>query len=336
MGKDRLLIADQNPEALQELANMMESLGFEDVEMSTNASDAWALLQVKEYKCLIVGWEMQDMTGLALLKIVRTSDKLYELPFFLSHSAFTRGMVAMAGQTGVTGLLVTPFDSANIKKKLDSLKYIVADPSLQDSENLLKEAMRLVESKNYGTALGMLEKMLKQDENAEALYNIGYIKTAQGKFSEAISAFRKATRLDRLFAKAYEGMGRAYQKLGKPEDAEKCMIRAADIYMTKENVDDAEAVLKEIMEISPDTVNVYNSLGVLYRKKGDFKTALKNYQKALKVHPDRASIHYNIGRLYIELKDPEMAKNYFTKALKKDPDFKEAREVLEAIEVGTL
>ena len=70
---------------------------------------------------------------------------------------------------------------------------------------------------------------------------------------------------------------------------------------------------------NPNTINVYNSLGVLHRKKGDYKKALHNYKKALNIHPDRERIHYNIGRLYIELKDPETAKTYFQQALQLNP-----------------
>jgi Flp pilus assembly protein TadD len=207
---------------------------------------------------------------------------------------------------------------------------------LVESENSLKDALKLIENENYGTAMGILNNLLQKDENAEYYYNIGYIKTAEGKYSEAIKAFRKAAMIDRLFAKAYEGMGRAYQKLGQAEEAEKYMILAADIHMSKENIEEAEEVLNEIKEISPDTINVYNSLGVLFRKKGEFKKALLNYQKALKLHPDKPGIHYNIGRVYIEMKDPETAKSFFAKALKLNPSFDDAREILSAIELGTF
>jgi tetratricopeptide (TPR) repeat protein len=279
---------------------------------------------------------MQEMSGLALLRIVRSSDRFFNLPVFLTHSTYTKGMIVVAGQDGVTGLIVKPFDTNNIKKKMEALKFPVIDPKQIEAEMSLQDAMKLIESQNYGTALGILENLLKREQSAAYYYNVGYIKTAQGDYSEAIQAFRKATALDRLFAKAYEGMGRAYQKLGQTEEAEKYMIKAADIHMSKENVDEAEQVLEEIVEINPNTVNIYNSLGVLYRKKGNYKKALYNYKKAIVIHPDRAPIYYNIGRVYIEMKDPEMAKSYLVQALKLEPDFEDAKEVLDAIELGTF
>jgi len=336
MEKLSVLLADDNPIALEELGKIMKSFGFQNIIQSDSASNAWSMLQLKDPDCLISAWEMKEMSGLSLLKIVRTSDRFFNLPFFLNHSAYTKGMVVVAGQEGVTGLMVTPFDITNIKRKMEALKFPLTDPGQVEAEKSLQDALKLVDSGNFGTALGILENLTKREEDAEYYYNIGYIETAQGNYSEAIQAFRKATLIDRLYAKAYQGMGRAYQKLGKTDKAEKYMIMAADIYMSKENVSEAEEVLDEIKEINPNTVNIYNSLGVLYRKKGDYKKALYNYKKATVIHPDEAGIYYNIGRLYIEMKDPETAKSYFADALKIDPDFDDAKEVLDAIDLGTF
>ena len=105
--------------------------------------------------------------------------------------------------------------------------------------------------------------------------------------------------------KAFEAMRCAYRELGMNEKAQEYLQIAADIYIGREKMQDAESVLNEILEISPDSINVYNSLGVLYRRRGDLKTSLNYYQKALKVHPKEPHIHYNIGRLFFELKRPE-------------------------------
>jgi len=336
MEKSSVLLADENHTALEELAKIMQSLGFDTILQADTASHAWSMIQLKELGCIISAWEMAEMSGLALLRIVRSSDRFFNMPFFLTHEAYTKGMVVQAGQEGITGLVVRPFSADNIRKKMEALKFAVIDPFQVETEQTLQDALQLIESGSYGTAMGILENLLKKEENAEYYYNIGYIKTAQGDYSDAIQSFRKATAINRLFAKAYQGMGRAYQKIGEPDKAEKYMIRAADIHMSKENVEEAEEVLDEIKEINPNTVNIYNSLGVLYRKKNDFKKALFNYKKAIVIHPDRARIHYNIGRLYIEMKDPEAAKSYFLKALKLEPDFEDAKEVLEAIELGTF
>lgn len=330
------LLIDENAIALRELTDILKYLSFTTIQQLSDAGDAWSVMQVKSFDCIIAAWDMSNMSGLALLRVARNDDRFFHTPFFLTDPAFTKLKVIQAGQAGVTGLIVTPYDVQNLKTKMGALSDIPEKEAASKEELTLNQGMELIEGQNYKKALKVFNQLLDEGENAEYYYNIGYIKTAEEKYGEAIEAFRKATQLDRLFAKAYEAMGRAYIQLGQPGEAEKYLQKAADIYMSKENDSDAEQILNQIMEINPDTINVYNSLGVLYRKKGDLETALKHYLRAIKVHPDEPYIHYNIGRLYLEMKNPAESKIYFAKAVEIDPDFEEAKEVLNAIEMGVI
>ncbi len=336
MKTQSILIIDENSIALRELVDILKYLSYKEIQQVADANDAWSIMQVKSFDCIIAAWDMPNMSGLALLRVARNDDKFFHTPFFLTDPAFTKIKVIQAGQAGVSGLIVTPYDVENLKNKMLALSDIPETENTCEEELTLNEGLELIENNNYKKALKVFNKLVDQGENAEYYFNIGYIKTAQEKYGEAIEAFRKATQLDRLFAKAFEAMGRAYNQLGQPGEAEKYLQKAADIYMSKENTDDAEQILNEIIEINPDTINVYNSLGVLYRKKGDLKTALKNYLKAIKVHPEEPYIHYNIGRIYLEMKNPAEAKKHFSEALTVDPEFEEAKEVLNAIELGTI
>lgn len=330
------LLVDDNEIALRELANILKYLSYTDIRTSTSAEQAWKLMKVDPADCIIAAWNMPEMSGLALLKIARQDDYFYKVPFFLTDAAFTKIKVVQAGQSGVSGLLVKPFDMNNLKSKVAALSEFVEESTAVEGEEQLEKGLELIESGDYRKALKVFEKLTEEGETAEYYYNIGYIKTAQKLYNDAISAFRMATKLDRLFAKAFEAMGRVYKEMGDPETAARYLQKAADIYISKENVEDAESILNEILETSVDSVNVYNSLGVLYRKKGDLDTALKNYEKALKVHPDESHIYYNIGRIYVDMKKSSTAKKYFSEAIKIDPDFTDARDVLHAIEVGVI
>ncbi len=124
--------------------------------------------------------------------------------------------------------------------------------------------------------------------------------------------------------------------MGDLEKAEEYMHMAAEIYMDTDKLGTAEEVLNEILESGTESLNVFNTLGVLYRKKGDTEVALSQYKKALKVHPDEPYIYYNIGRLYLDMKDTEQAKKYFATALEKDPKFDEAKQVIKAIDLGIV
>ena len=330
------LIVDDNSWAVKELRDALTYFGYKHVEDTGRTEEAWRLLRFRHYDCVICEMEMPQTSGLELLKRIRRNDRLYDLPFFLTNSGFTKVKVVMAGREGVTGLIVKPFEVQNFKQKMEMVGTVQeVAPEIKEVKHSLEEGLRLME-KDPEAAATVFEKMVEEGESAEVYYNIGYVKTAQEKYGEAIAAFRKATELDRLFGKAYEAMGRVYNKLGRKKEAARALQKAADIYMHKEQDKDAEAILNEIMSINPDTVNVYNSLGVLYRKKGEYERALKHYEKALKIHPKQPYIFYNIGRLHLDLNDPGKAKDHFARALEIEPNFKEAKEVLNAIDMGTF
>ena len=336
MTKEPFLLVDNSSVALKELTEVLTGLGYRRFEQVGSASQAWRMLKLRAYACVIAEMEMPEMSGLALLKIIRSDERIFNMPFFLTHAAFTAIKVLIAGQEGVTGLLVKPFNMKSIRDKLQEVFQAPLEPMIEEVRQSLETGLTLLENKEYEKALAVFEKLVNEGQSAEVYYNIGYIKSAQGKYNEALAAFQKATELDRLFAKAYEAMGRIYHKLGRDKDAERFLQKAADIYLGKENMADAEEILNEILKIRPDTVNVYNNLGVLYRKKGDFKRALTSYQKALRIHSDQPQIYYNMGRLWLEMKDSGKAGEQFEKALKLDPDFREAQEVLDAVRLGTI
>jgi tetratricopeptide (TPR) repeat protein len=163
---------------------------------------------------------------------------------------------------------------------------------------------------------------------------MGYINTAQGNYEEAILCFRKATQINNAFAKAYRKLGEVYIQLGRTKEAEINLQKAADIYMDKNMDKNAEQILLQVAEINPNTINVYNSLGILYRRQNKYDTALIQYQKALKVDPQDEHIYYNLSRVYLLMKKFSQATEALKKALNIDPDFTEAQDLLKSIEVG--
>ncbi len=334
-GKQLLLVHDDQDQ-LNKLKTTIGKIGFNNYYVANGGDNAWVILKTKEIDCVISAYEMKEMSGLALLKIIRREDQLSEIPFFLTDDAFTKLKVLKAGQTGVTGLFVIPYDEDRIGKKLNSSFKGLQDPIVEQAQETLHQGVSLIEDGKFDQALEVFTSLVDKKENPEYYFNIGYIKTSQGKHSEAIEAFSMATRLDRLYAKAYEEMGRAYKMMGDLEKAEEYMHMAAEIYMDTDKLGTAEEVLNEILESGTDSLNVFNTLGVLYRKKGDTEIALSQYKKALKVHPDEPYIYYNIGRLYLDMMNTEQAKKYFAIALKKDPQFDEAKQVIKAIDLGIV
>jgi tetratricopeptide (TPR) repeat protein len=336
MTQASILVVTEDEREQKNLNAALTRLGYENTTIAHGGGNAWALLKSSKVNCVIAAYDMEEMSGLALLKILRREDSLGELPFFLIHDAFTKLKVIKAGQAGVSGLLVIPYDMEVMKKKLALAMSQAKDPVIENTENSIEQGLKFIEKNEYTKALELFETLVNQKENPEYYFNIGYIKTAQNLHSEAIDAFSRATQLDRLFVKAYEAMARAYKAMGEMEKAEEYMQTAAEIYMDTDKLGSAEDLLYELLDAGSNSLNVFNTLGVIHRKKGNVDQALRQYKKALKVHPDEPYIYYNIGRLYLDMKDDTQAKTYFEAALDKDPDFDEAKQVIKAIDLGLI
>ena len=284
---------------------------------------------------ILSSWDLeQEMSGLVLLKIVRMDPAHSGIPFLLTVEEVTKTQVMEAGAAGVSDLLVRPFQKDVFVKRVNGAIWGDEDPVISEGKQYYQEGMDLMKQGNFDEALACFKRIVSIQETAEAFYNMGYIKTAQGKYEEALIAFRKATQLNNAFAKAYQQMGEIYNKLGRFDEARHSLSRAAEIFMDKNMDSDAEKTFMKVLEINPNTPNVFNSLGIVYRRQGRHDDAIRMYKKAIRVNPYDEHIHYNLARVFISAKRFSEAADILRKATAINPDFKEAKNLLKSVEMG--
>ena len=246
----------------------------------------------------------------------------------------TRSQVMEAGQAGVTDIIIRPFSEETLERKISQSTLLEDDPHNRESRRYIDQGIQHMKDSQYDQALESFEKVLEIHESAEVYYNMGYIKAAQGRFEEAIMAFRRATLINQAFAQAFQKMGEAYARMGRTEEARRCLQRATEIFMEKNMDAEAEKAYLRVLDINPKTPNIFNSLGIVYRRQGRFKDSAAMYRKALKVTPDDERILYNLARSYLSARMLEQAAEALNQALRKNPDFVEARNLLQAVEMG--
>jgi tetratricopeptide (TPR) repeat protein len=329
----RVVVAETEKPLRRAIAQMLEEVGFQEVHQAATGSEAWAYLRRNGADFIIAGWNMPEMNGMALLKIVRTDPELFSVPVFLVTHHINQTQVIEAGEAGVTDIVLLPLSKGTFQRKLEAVFQALPEPEFQRAERFFQQGLELMKQGRWEEALAAFREVLDAHENAEVYYNMGYIKTAQGRYEEAIQFFRRATQIKNDFARAYQKMGECYLSLNRPRLAEQSFQQAAAIYMEKQMDDYAEQVLKEVLKINPETINVYNNLGIIYRRQGRYQRAIRQYEKALKVSPRDENVHYNLGRTYYEMKEYPQAKEAVAEALDIHPAFKEAKSLLQAIEL---
>jgi two-component system, chemotaxis family, chemotaxis protein CheY len=116
--KMNVLIVDDYKTMLRIVKNLLNQIGFSNVDEASDGSEALAKVQQKEYGLIISDWNMQPMTGLQLLQAVRADAKLKHIPFIMVTAESKTENVVAAKQAGVNNYIVKPFNAATLKGKI--------------------------------------------------------------------------------------------------------------------------------------------------------------------------------------------------------------------------
>lgn len=116
-----ILIVDDYKTMLRIVRNLLKQLGFDNVDEASDGNAALKKLRDGEFKLVISDWNMEPMTGLDLLKEVRSDDSLKKLPFVMITAESKTENVIVAKKEGVSNYIVKPFNAATLKTKLESV-----------------------------------------------------------------------------------------------------------------------------------------------------------------------------------------------------------------------
>ncbi len=117
-----ILIVDDYKTMLRIIRNLLGQLGFKNVDEATDGKMALDLLKGKNYGLVISDWNMEPMTGLDLLKTVRsTNDNHKSIPFIMITAESKTENVIAAREAGVNNYIVKPFNAETLKQKMVSV-----------------------------------------------------------------------------------------------------------------------------------------------------------------------------------------------------------------------
>ncbi len=117
----QILIVDDYKTMLRIVRNLLNQLGFNNVDEATDGSSALQKLRERNFGLVISDWNMEPMTGLQLLKEVRADIKLKAMPFIMVTAESKTENVVAAKAAGVNNYIVKPFNAATLKQKIASV-----------------------------------------------------------------------------------------------------------------------------------------------------------------------------------------------------------------------
>jgi two-component system chemotaxis response regulator CheY len=116
-----VLVVDDYKTMIRIISNLLRQLGFSNIDEAGDGGRALQLMRNRPYGLVISDWNMEPMTGLDLLKEVRSDVKLKDTPFIMVTAESKVENVVTAKAAGVNNYIVKPFNADTFKQKLASV-----------------------------------------------------------------------------------------------------------------------------------------------------------------------------------------------------------------------
>ena len=122
MNKDmKILVVDDFSTMRRIIKNLLRDLGMTNVVEADDGQTALPILKQGGIEFLVTDWNMPGMTGIDLLKEVRSDPNLAHMPVLMVTAEAKKEQIIAAAQAGVNGYVVKPFTAVVLKEKIDKI-----------------------------------------------------------------------------------------------------------------------------------------------------------------------------------------------------------------------
>ncbi len=116
-----VLVVDDYATMRRIIRNLLNQIGFKTVDEADSGITALEKLRSNKYGLIVSDWNMEPMTGLELLKTVRSDAALSAMPFIMVTAESKTDNVIAAKAAGVSNYVVKPFNAETLKSKIESV-----------------------------------------------------------------------------------------------------------------------------------------------------------------------------------------------------------------------
>jgi len=210
--------------------------------------------------------------------------------------------------------------------------------------------LRLTLTKDRDTVVQeKVEEKLNKDADLVQQGNALY---AEGKYEEALEAFKGFQEKTPEFFEIYINIGNCLVKLEKYDEAvaqynkfletakekelkvelqAQAMASIGEIYLKKDDMTTAQSYFMKSIDLNPkDEILAYNVAEIFFGN-GNNEEAIKYYEIASKARPDWGDPYVKLGYVYLNLGDMKKAIEAFSKFVELDPENPEVPNIKEVI-----
>ena len=116
-----VLVVDDFATMRRIVSNLLREAGFKHLVEAEDGAEALRKLEAGNFQFVVSDWNMPKMTGLELLKSVRSSESLKHLPFLMVTAEARKENIVEAAHAGADGYIVKPFTGATLREKIEAI-----------------------------------------------------------------------------------------------------------------------------------------------------------------------------------------------------------------------
>lgn len=215
----------------------------------------------------------------------------------------------------------TAVDLQKVTISENILRTLIGDQNLSTSpSSRFNEAKKLRSQGFFPQAVVEFTEASKdQSVRALALENIADLFVAMGEEKQAVPYYEDALEISPLNSDMHLKLAEILDRLDITDKA----IEEYNLAFTDENSEEVMPALERLANINvakyPDKAVSYLNLGAVYQRKGDFASAMTNYQKAQSLDSSNPVMKINIGSLYLVQGNCQKAIDIFNEVILSHP-----------------
>ncbi|MBW2058923.1 MAG: chemotaxis response regulator CheY [Deltaproteobacteria bacterium] len=114
----KILVVDDFATMRRIIKNVLREIGYNNIVEADDGATALPKLRTDTIDFVIADWNMPNMTGLELLKAVRSDEALKDIPFLMVTAEAQKDNIIEAIQAGVSNYVVKPFTPETLREKI--------------------------------------------------------------------------------------------------------------------------------------------------------------------------------------------------------------------------
>lgn len=166
----RILIADDDPAILANLANLVNEIGHEPYCV-TSGMEVFNLLSEKEYDIAIIDWKLPDKTGCEICRDIREQEGAEHIYIIMLSSDEKTENIRLALESGANDYLTKSFNSIELKARVNvgirTARLEKQMKEMNEKLKLLASTDSLTKLLNHGSILAELNAELSRSKRED-------------------------------------------------------------------------------------------------------------------------------------------------------------------------